>query len=180
MCGRQLQRRDTCQVRRVALLSLLIALLLAACGSSDPGQADPADTPDDSESAEIPGDADPADVEVIDAWATTLRRGDVAGAARFFAIPSIAENGPTRIPINDRGDARLFNASLPCGARLIAANTEGDFTVATFRLTERPGRGSCGSGTGGTAMTAFVIEDGRIVEWRRVGIGAPEAPTRSA
>ena len=45
------------------------------------------------------------------------------------------------------------------------------WSLATFRLTERPGPGSCGTGTGATAQTAFLIEDGEIVEWRRVGLG---------
>ena len=116
---------------------------------------------------------------MIDEWARTLKEGDVAGAASFFAIPSVAENGPILVRIRDRGDALRFNASLPCGAELTNAVSEGDFVVATFRLTERPGPGVCGSGTGETAQTAFVIEDGEIVEWRRVGVGGEEAPSRS-
>ena len=78
---------------------------------------------------------------MIDDWSRTLRRGDVEGAAGYFAIPSVAENGPGLIRIADRGDARLFNESLPCGAGLIRADDEGEFIVATFRLTERPGPG---------------------------------------
>ena len=66
--------------------------------------------------------------------------------------------------------AELFNASLPCGAELTEAVTEGEFTTATFRLTERPGPGTCGQGADGTAQTSFVIEDGRIIEWRRVAL----------
>ena len=51
------------------------------------------------------------------------------------------------------------------------AETQGQFTTATFRLTERPGPGICGPGTGEAAKTSFVIRDGKIVEWRRVGAG---------
>ena len=112
-------------------------------------------------------DADPADVVVIDEWTQTLKDGDVEGAARFFAIPSTAENGLT-YDIRSQADARVFNESLPCGAKLVDAQTEGEFTTATFELTERPGPGVCGQGVGNEAQTAFVIEDGRIVEWRRV------------
>ena len=54
-------------------------------------------------------------------------------------------------------------------SRLIGAETQGEFTTATFRLTERPGPGVCGDGVGETAQTAFVIEEDKIVEWRRVG-----------
>lgn len=155
----------------IALLGLLASL--AGCG----GEGDDASEGDQA-TPEIAGDADSAAVEVIDGWSSTLRQGDLERAAGFFALPSVAENGPTLIPIEDRGDARAFNASLPCGARLIRAEAEGEFTVATFRLTERPGPGACGAGTGATAQTAFVIEDRKIVEWRRVAAGGESAPSR--
>jgi hypothetical protein len=158
-----------------ATLLTLVALVLAACGGSDD---DPAPAPAPTEEPGTPSEpdtagADPADVRVIDAWSTALRDGDVNAAAAFFAIPSIAENGPT-LRLESRADARLFNATLPCGAVLVGAESQGDFTTATFELTERPGPGSCGPGTGGEAQTAFVIEDGKIVEWRRVAAGGPQ------
>jgi hypothetical protein len=90
----------------------------------------------------------------------------------------VAENGPLLINIRNLDDARRFNESLPCGARLVHAETQGQFTTATFRLTERPGTGFCGSGTGEAAQTSFVIRGGKIVEWRRVGTGG-EAPGRA-
>jgi hypothetical protein len=105
---------------------------------------------------------------VIRHWADTLRRGDVRGAAALFALPSIVSNGTPPVTLHTRADARLFNASLPCGARLIRTSSSGRFTTATFRLTERPGPGSCGGGVGLTARTTFVIRAGKISEWRRV------------
>ena len=138
---------------------------------------------DDATTAAIPGGADPAAVAVIDDWARTLNEGDVEGAAEFFALPSVVQNGPT-LRIETIEDARLFNSSLPCGATLEEAVDEGEFTIATFELTERPGPGTCGSGTGAEARTAFKISNGKIVEWRRVategGDGdAPQAPSSS-
>ena len=109
---------------------------------------------------------------MIEDWSTTLSEGDVEGAADFFALPSIAQNGTLLLSIESREDAIEFNESLPCGAEVISARSQGEFTTATFRLSERPG-GGCGPGTGGTASTSFVIEDGKIVEWRRVDGGAP-------
>ncbi len=147
-------------------------MLLSACGGDGEPDSDPA-----GNAAEVPGEADPADVEVIDQWARTLAGGDVDAAADFFAIPSVAENG-ILLEIEEEADARKFNAALPCGAELIRAETQGKFTTATFELTERPGAGVCGSGTGNTAQTAFVIEDGLIVEWRRVGVSGGEGPRR--
>ena len=143
---------------------LVVALAFVACGDTDP---------------EIPGGADPAEATVIDEWATALREGDVDAAARFFAIPSVAQNGSVPLRIRDLADAKLFNASLPCGAELTNATPEGGFVIATFTLTERPGPGDCGEGTGETAQTAFVIEDGEIVEWRRVVPADEPAPGSS-
>jgi hypothetical protein len=150
----------------VVVLSLLLALGPSACGD------------DNAPESTIPGNADPAAVAVIDDWSTKLRNGDVEAAAAMFAIPSVAENGPT-IAIDDLDDARLFNESLPCGAQLVRAEADGELVVATFRLTERPGPGSCGSGAGATAQTAFLIEEGKIVEWRRVGEGGLRGPSSS-
>lgn len=154
------------------LAALIAALALAACGGGS------------ETTAEIPGGADPAAVQVIDDWAHTLSKGDVDGAAAYFAIPSIAQNGPT-LKINNLADAKLFNASLPCGALLTEATTDGEFTIATFRLAERPGAGVCDAAAEAEAQTAFKIEDGEIVEWRRVlpggeDGGGPAAPQSSA
>jgi hypothetical protein len=154
----------------------LLVAMLTAISIAAPGCADGDDATETSGEQEIAGDADPDDVEVIRAWADTLRSGNVEGAADYFAIPSVVENGAGPIRIDSAERAVAFNASLPCGAELIRAESEGEFTTATFRLTERPGPGQCGSGTGETAETAFVIEGGKIVEWRRVALSTPSAP----
>ena len=103
------------------------------------------------------------------AWADTLRRGDVHAAARYFALPSLVSNGTPPIKLETRAEVEFFNRTLPCGAKLI--DTEAaphGFFIATFRLTERPGRGECGSGTGETARTALRVRDGHITDWLRV------------
>jgi hypothetical protein len=159
---------DTQWVLAVVLLG--IAMALVACGGDDDA------APDDTPEIEISGDAHPADVEVIAGWTEALAGGDVEAAAAYFATPSVAENG-ILYEIEDEDDALRFNASLPCGAELIGAETQGEFTTATFRLKERPGPGVCGDGVGGTAQTAFVIEGSKIVEWRRVGLPGSEGPS---
>lgn len=147
--------------RALALAALAAAVALAACGE---------DTPTITIKEGIPGGADPKQVEVIDEWALALAHGDVAEAASYFALPSVAENGPGEVRIRDRKDAVLFNESLPCGAELIEAQGHAGFILATFRLTERPGPGECGEGTGSKAGTAFRIEAGEIAEWRRIPV----------
>jgi hypothetical protein len=159
------------------LLLALVAFLVPGCG----GTATTTSV-EGGAAGHVPGDADPADVRVIDDWVTALRHGDVDAAAGYFAIPSVAENGPLLLHIQSLDDARRFNESLPCGARLIRAETAGAFTTATFRLTERPGPGICGAGTGTVAKTSFVIRDGKIAQWRRVGPGGGggRAPSQTA
>ena len=112
-------------------------------------------------------------MSVIRAWSNALRRGDVNGAARYFALPSEFINGPgDSAAIRTEAQARAANASLPCGAVLISAERRGPFVSALFRLTNRPGvNAGCGAGTGQLARTDFIIVAGRIVHWIR----APDA-----
>jgi len=138
----------------IALALCLVAI--AGCGGSSGG------------GSSVPGNADPDAVEVIRNWADELRAGDVEAAADRFALPSVVQNGTPPLRLTDRDEVIAFNQSLPCGARLTRAETEGRFTIATFELTERPGVGECGTGVGETARTAFLITDGHIAEWRRV------------
>ena len=123
-------------------------------------------------------DADRSPSSVIRAWANTLRRGDVTAAASHFALPAIVQNGTPPLELTSRAQVRDFNAALPCGARVLRTYGSGRYTTAVFRLTERPGAGRCGSGTGLTARTKFLIRDGKIREWRRVADGpAPSTPS---
>ena len=165
-------------------MSILVAtfalLLLAGCGDSGSTDQTPTITGETSTTGDT-ADADAEDLQVIEDWSNTLSEGDVEGAADYFAVPSTTENGPIVIDIRSNKDAVAFNDSLPCGAKVVSAETSGDLTTATFELSDRPG-GDCGSGTGGEAATEFKIEDGKIVEWRRVGVpgggdgGAPGGP----
>jgi hypothetical protein len=143
----------------ITVLLCLAFLGLSMLGCGDDGASGEPD---------IPGGADPEDVRVIDDWSDALREGDVEGAADYFALPSIAQNGTPPIPLETRGQVVAFNEALPCGAELVEAEQQDEFVIATFELTERPGEGECGAGVGNEAKTAFLIEDGLIAEWRRV------------
>jgi hypothetical protein len=159
---------------RGAAALLLTGLALVACGCGS--QHGLAKTPPPPKRAATPTPppaperkpAAAADVAVIRGWADALRHGKVERAVRYFAIPSVVSNGTTPIRLTSRADVRFFNRTLPCGAKVVKAEDTGAFVVATFRLTERPGPGVCGSGVGGKASTAFLIRRHRIVQWRRV------------
>lgn len=144
---------ETSVKRLLPAVAILAALVPLACGGGD----------DDDE----PTLAGHERVAVVDAWAQTLAGGDVEAAADYFALPSLAQNGPVRQTLTSRADAVAFNRSLPCGAELVRARSAGRFIVAVFRLTDRPG-GDCGEGVGELARTAFAIRDGKITEWRRL------------
>jgi hypothetical protein len=172
MCQARFARVRILDMRRLIALLVAVALLSPGCGGDE-----------DTTTVEIPGGADPEAVTVIDEWAKTLSEGDIHGAADFFAVPSVATNGPT-FEIESPDDARAFNAALPCGARLVEAHPRGDYVIAVFQLTERPGPGTCGDGVGQKAATAFMISSvGKITEWHRVasagGAGGQRAPGTS-
>lgn len=157
--------------RFAALLAGVSALALAACGSETPRLTQPITVP----AARQPTQRSPVPVSatrVIRGWSDTLRRGDVDGAASYFALPSIVqiEPGGPAARITRREDAVAFQTILPCGAVFVSAVRDGRYVNALFRLTERPGA-TCDA-PGATARTAFVIRRGKIAEWRR----APDEP----
>jgi hypothetical protein len=197
----------------------LAALAVAGCGSSGHARARKAATPAPPASSPAPPATPPAsgappasgritlpdpaatgqpasaaDLRVIRGWADTLRRGDVRGAASYFARPSEMINGPAAngtvsvVQIHSLVDAEAANAALPCGARLEAADQRGAYVNALFALTSRPGLGGGCQGTTGTGRVNFVIRAGRIVRWIRArdeagdgahrGTGAPNGGTR--
>ncbi|HTX30842.1 MAG TPA: hypothetical protein VMD09_05620 [Solirubrobacteraceae bacterium] len=175
--------------RSAPLFAVALSAIVAGCGSAHrppvrphaaterPGAVQVPQTIPAPAPTRIPAPA--AAVAVIKAWSNALRRGDIAGAARYFALPSVMINGPDAngngvlIRIDSRASARAANVTLPCGARFISADQRGRYVNALFRLTNRPGPGGgCGTGAGQTARTNFVISAGRIVEWIR----APDDP----
>jgi hypothetical protein len=113
------------------------------------------------------GPADVAATRTIRRWTDLLRAGEVDRAAALWASPAKVQNGTPVITLRTPDDGLLFNDSLSCGAVLAATGGAGGYTIATFRLTERPG-GQCGSGVGQRARTAIRVRDGRIVAWYRL------------
>jgi hypothetical protein len=87
----------------------------------------------------------------------------------------VISNGGPAYRLTKRKQVRLFNRTLPCGAKFKEAIDTGAFVVATLVLTERPGRGKCGSAVGNEAYTAFLIRRHKIVQWRRVVKPEPES-----
>jgi len=147
---------------RGVLAAVLIAALAGGCGGGD---EDPPDRPPRESAAEA----------VVRGWAADLRRGDVDAATDRFAVPALVANAGPVERLETRVQVRSFNASLPCGGRVVSTRREGRFLVARFRLTRRPGA-DCGSGTGNTAVTAFDVRGGKIVRWIRVLDPPPKLP----
>ncbi|HKP91843.1 MAG TPA: hypothetical protein VJT75_17885 [Thermoleophilaceae bacterium] len=147
----------------------LAAVCVAGC-DDEPAPAKPKHSP-----AARSAPAEHRDAAVIRRWSDTLRSGDVAGAARLFAVPATVANGGAPQRLTTRAAIRGFNESLPCGARLLRTRHRSGYTVATFRLTRRRGA-ECGRGVGAIAATAFVVHRGRIREWLRVPAGGGRRP----
>jgi hypothetical protein len=115
---------------------------------------------------------------IIRGWSEELRHGHVAAAARYFTIPSIVSNVTgSADKLSSRNDVMQFNATLPCGAKLVKTRRSVNrFVIGTFKLTERPG-GACGTGTGALAEVAFLIRHHRINQWVRVADPPQPAPS---
>ena len=149
-------------MRRVALTLAAVALLAAGCDDdSDAPQPQPQrDTGLGS-----------AEGVMIRDWLMSVQHGDFGRAATFFAPGAIIDQGrPYRL--RNRAAARLFNATLPCHADLIALRDEGSNVLATFRLTPGPG-GPCR----GRVQVRYTIVGGRFTEWRQLDTEpAPEGP----
>jgi hypothetical protein len=173
-----------------------LALALSACGGTTdrfdlrtPG----AKTGDPSVVAAAPPEATPTatptpkpqggpvtseEKRIIRGWSDELRQGHVTAASRYFTIPSVVSNitgGADKL--SSRDDVKQFNATLPCGAKLVKTRRSVNrFVVGTFKLSERPG-GACGTGTGTLAEVAFLIRHHRINQWVRVADPPQATPT---
>lgn len=167
----------------MARLALMVAgsVLLAACGGSRDVQKPVPErrasrTPAPSAAPARPGSAPRGDAgrlrPVIAGWADALRRSDVELAITYFDLPAVVAQGRA-FRLTTRAELRIFNAGLPCGARLRGVRRDGRYVVGTFVLTERPGQ-TCDA-PGSSARVAFLIRGRKIVEWRQVP-GAPAAP----
>ena len=110
---------------------------------------------------------------MLAAWAAAVRRGDAAGAARYFAVPSIVAQDMA-VQLQTREQVRRFNAGLPCGEQLLGVHHEGRYIIGTFRLTDRPGR-PC-TDLGRLSRVAFVFRARRFAEWRQVPDGPNASP----
>ncbi|MEX2253497.1 MAG: hypothetical protein WD649_05040 [Thermoleophilaceae bacterium] len=158
-----------------AIASLAAAVLVAGCGGAEQVRTLTGEVERDSP-AERPGGtgeegregrpppADASDERVIRSWNTALNAERYGLAADHFARPSVIEQvREVRLP--DRRAAIAFNRSLPCKAKLTDVEAEAGSTVAAFELAPGPGGGqSCT----GDARVRFVIEGGRIKEWRQL------------
>ncbi len=164
--------------RFIAIPFIAAVIALSSCGDDNgsPTTTEPGEEATEETDTDLEGPAE--DVEVIRSWAEALTESDIEAAAAFFAVPSVAENGLS-YDIETVKDAEFFNESLPCGAELESTTVEGEFITATFELTERPGVGAC-PGSGNSAQTSFVIEDGEIVEWRRVALPGDDPSGQTA
>ncbi len=164
----------------VCATAVLASTGLAACGGGSHAapttRAEPPTYSAVSPAAGIPARrhaSPPDDERVIRRWAAHLRAGEIARAARLFALPAVTQIAPGSpiVELRTRAQARSFNAALPCGAELLLTEPmrgQGapGLMVGAFRLTER--RGATCDGPGATARVGFFVDDGRITSWVRL------------
>ena len=159
-------------IRAISAAALVCGVLVSGCGSDD--------KPSAGKTTTTPSAAQSRAEKVIRGWADALRGGDLKKAATYFAVPVTVSNSGTPLKLLTPAEVEFFNQTLPCGAKVTSTKQiSRGFTLATFELTERPGEGNCGTGTGNTARVAIRVKKGKITDWRRVG-ALPQVPQEKA
>src|SRR5579875_2462234 len=103
---------------RVSALALagVIALLAAGCATTSALPGHRATVGERAVGQDGPP-ADPAELAIVRRWAAELRAGDLRGAAAYFHLPSLFEDGAAdTVTIHTRTEAEVANATLSCGA----------------------------------------------------------------
>ncbi len=137
-------------MRAAALCGVVLAALVAGCGSSEP-------------SAE----------SVVRAWSQALNQDDNETAGKLFARGAEVVQGDRALTLRTREDAVAWNAALPCSGRILSIRSRGNTATATFLLGDR--RHSHCDGPGQRATAIFRVRRGKIVLWHQTG-SAPAPP----
>ena len=137
-------------MRAAALCGVVLAALVAGCGSSEP-------------SAE----------SVVRAWSQALNQDDNETAGKLFAPGAEVVQGDRAFTLRTREDAVAWNAALPCSGRILSIRSRGNTATATFLLGDR--RHSHCDGPGRRATAIFRVRRGKIVLWHQTG-SAPGPP----
>ncbi len=166
---------------RLSPLGLALLAVLAGCG----GSGDRAERPDRTQTSPAPqpapeiegtsplvpteavGPAPAGAAKVVRSWAAAVREAQFERAAALFATGAKVQNGGPVERLKTRNYALVWNASLPCGAKVEEVGGAKGYAIVRFRLTERRG-GRCGSGIGQVARSAIKVSGGRITEWYRL------------
>jgi hypothetical protein len=116
----------------------------------------------------------PPPAAVVRAWSRSLNANDNEAAGELFA--------PGARVVQPGVDVRVtpelaveFNASLPCGGKIVSLTRRGNRVTAVFLLTERP-RHRCDA-PGQKAAAVFTVSRGLIVRWEQIPVPPPKKPT---
>jgi hypothetical protein len=117
----------------------------------------------------------PPPAAIVRAWSQALNTNDNEAAAELFA--------PGARVVQPGVDARLtpelavaFNASLPCGGKIVGLTRNGNRVTAVFLLVERP-KHRCDA-PGQKAAAVFTISKrGLISRWQQIPVPADTRPT---
>jgi hypothetical protein len=119
----------------------------------------------------------PSPPAVVRHWSRALNANDNEAAAALFARGARVMQPGVDVRVSPRL-ALAFNASLPCGGKIVALQRTGNRVVATFVLKERP-KHRCDA-PGQKAAALFVVRNGLIVRWQQVAVPPPKQPPARA
>jgi limonene-1,2-epoxide hydrolase len=110
--------------------------------------------------------------DIVRSWSAALDRNDNNAAAWLFADGAHVVQDDELL-LADHADAVRWNASLPCGGKILSLTEQGaDQVLAVFRLEERPAHRCDGPGT--MAAAIFRVEHGKIVLWHQTEVPPSE------
>jgi hypothetical protein len=109
----------------------------------------------------------PSPPAIVRAWSRALNANDNEAAAALFARGARVIQPGVDVRVSPRL-AVAFNASLPCGGRILRLRREGGRVTATFLLVERPGH-RCDA-PGEKAGAVFTVRHGLIVRWQQFAV----------
>ena len=130
-------------MRVLAVLGIVAALALTACGGGSASAA-----------------------EVVRGWSDAVNADDNETAAGFFSRgATVIQFGEVKL-LRTPDDAISWNAGLPCSGEVLELATEGETATVTFRLADRGGRRCDAPGTRASAVIR--VRDGKIVLWHQL------------
>ncbi len=110
----------------------------------------------------------PGPAAVVRAWTAALNRSDNEAGARLFARNAVVVQNGLRLVLSTHELALLWMQGVPCSGRIVRITVTKNIADAVFVL--GPRKGITCDAPGIKARAAFVVRNGRIVQWTQLPV----------